>query len=204
MNTLWFGDNLHVMRRHLKDETVDLIYLDPPFNSQVDYNVVFTAPSGRGHRAQIQAFEDTWHGGEESEEALAESLGGGGATAAMVRALRSALGPTDMMAYIVMMTVRLIEMRRLLKPTGSLVLHCDTTACHHLRMILDCVFDPRNYVAELVWKRTNARSTKGRWPRMHDKLLHYCKGPDFFFKDQQVPSSRTSRSPPTGRSCPTR
>lgn len=173
--TLYFGDNLHVLRNYLANGSVDLIYLDPPFNSKADYNLVFRAASGRGHRAQIQAFEDSWHWGDEAEEALDEVRARGGAASAIIRALREALGPSDMMAYLVMMAVRFLEMHRVLKPTGSLYLHCDPTASHYLKIILDAVFGPERFLNEIIWKRSSAHTAK-RFAPVHDTILFYGKG----------------------------
>lgn len=134
MNHLYYGDNLAVLRDSIADESVDLIYLDPPFNSNASYNVLFKGPSGTESAAQIEAFDDTWHWTDAAEEAFGEVLRSGNGTAAeMLRAMRSFLGENDMMAYLVMMAVRLIELHRVLKPTGSLYLHCDPTASHYLR-----------------------------------------------------------------------
>ena len=136
-NALYYGDNLTVLRDSIATESVDLVYLDPPFNSQANYNVLFKGPSGKGADAQIEAFEDTWHWGEESERAFAEVLDSPHTQAAkLLRAMRAFLGDNDVMAYLAMMAVRLIELHRVLKPTGSLYLHCDPTASHYLKVVL--------------------------------------------------------------------
>jgi adenine specific DNA methylase Mod len=125
-NALYYGDNLAVLRESIASESVDLIYLDPPFHSQANYNVLFKGPSGKGADAQIEAFEDSWHWGEQAERAYAEVLASPATQAAeLLHAMRSFLGENDMMAYLTMMAVRLIELHRVLKPTGSLYLHCD-------------------------------------------------------------------------------
>src|SRR5687767_1853100 len=135
-NKLFYGDNLSVLRESIADESVDLIYLDPPFNSNANYNVLFKAPSGEQSAAQIEAFEDTWHWNESAERAFDEVVTGRHSDASiMIRAMRSALGENDMMAYLAMMAVRLIELHRVLKPTGSLYLHCDPTASHYLKVL---------------------------------------------------------------------
>lgn len=140
MNHLYYGDNLTVLRG-MAGESVDLIYLDPPFNSNAGYNVLFKAPDGSGSAAQIEAFDDTWHWNDSAEAAFQDVLrSGNGAAAEMLRAMRSFLGENDMMAYLAMMAVRLIELHRVLKPTGSLYLHCDPTASHYLKILLDAVF----------------------------------------------------------------
>jgi adenine specific DNA methylase Mod len=153
-NKLFYGDNLNVLRNEVASESIDLIYLDPPFNSQATYNVLFKAPSGARSQAQIEAFEDTWHWNESAELAFDEVMQGPESDAAiMLRAMRVALGENDMMAYLAMMAVRLTELHRVLKPTGSLFLHCDPTASHYLKILLDGIFGPTNFQNEITWKR---------------------------------------------------
>src|ERR1035437_4294366 len=145
-NHLYYGDNLQVLREHVKDETVDLIYLDPPFNSQANYNVLFKSPGGVESQAQIEAFEDTWHWNKVAEQAFDDVMNSGNSDVAeMLRSLRSFLKENDMMAYLTMMTVRLLELHRVLKPTGSLYIHCDPTASHYLKIMLDGVFGKLNF-----------------------------------------------------------
>ncbi len=154
-NALYYGDNLSVLRESIASESVDLIYLDPPFNSQANYNVLFKSPAGKAADAQIEAFEDTWHWGEQAERAFAEVLASPSTQAAeLLRAMRSFLGENDMMAYLAMMAVRLIELHRVLKPTGSLYLHCDPTASHYLKILLDAIFGQRHFLNEIIWQRT--------------------------------------------------
>ncbi len=179
-NQLYFGDNLHILREALVDETVDLIYLDPPFNSKRDYNLLFKSPKGQQSEAQITAFEDSWHWGEQAEREFDELLRQPNTDVAeMMRALRSFLGENDMLAYLTMMANRLLELHRVLKPTGSLYLHCDPTASHYLKIVLDGVFGKENYVNEIVWKRTTARSDAKQgsrhFGRIHDVLFFYVK-----------------------------
>ncbi len=143
-NALYYGDNLRVLRDSIASESVDLIYLDPPFNSQATYNVLFRPPAGAQSQAQIEAFEDTWHWGQEAEDAFDQVLHSGNTNAAdLLRAMRSFLGENDMMAYLAMMAVRLIELHRVLKPTGSLYLHCDPTASHYLKHPARCCLRER-------------------------------------------------------------
>jgi len=158
MNQLFFGDNLDVLRSEaIKPESVDLIYLDPPFNSNATYNLLFKTPKGQKSDAQITAFDDSWHWGPQAELEFTELLHGKHTNAAeLVQALRSVLGENDMMAYLIMMTSRLVGLHRVLKPTGSLYLHCDPTAGHYLKLMLDGIFGPENFRAELTWKRTFA------------------------------------------------
>jgi site-specific DNA-methyltransferase (adenine-specific) len=186
MNSLYYGDNLTVLRNSIVTESVDLIYLDPPFNSSATYNVLFRTPAGEQSRAQIEAFEDTWHWNESAELAFDEVVTGGYSDASiMLRAMRSALGENDMMAYLAMMAVRLIELHRVLKPTGSLYLHCDPTASHYLKVILDSIFGPSNFCNEISWRRSGRRSSIGKiFRRAHDNILFYAKEADYKFNLQ--------------------
>ena len=138
-NMLYYGDNLDVLRRHVADESVDLVYLDPPFQSSRDYNVLFERKDGTEAAAQIQAFEDTWRWDMAAARALDEMVRRGGHVAETLLALQRILGESDMMAYLAMMAPRLIEMRRALKDSGTLWLHCDPTASHYLKLILDAI-----------------------------------------------------------------
>ncbi len=173
-NKLFYGDNLAVLRESIATDSVDLVYLDPPFNSNANYNVLFKAPSGEQSAAQIEAFEDTWHWNESAELAFDEVVTGSHSDAAiMLRAMRAALGENDLMAYLSMMAVRLIELHRVLKPTGSLYLHCDPTASHYLKVLLDGVFGATNFRNEIIWKRTSAHSGAKRFGPVHDNILFY-------------------------------
>ncbi len=163
-NRLYYGDNLDVLRQHIRDESVDLVYLDPPFNSNANYNLLFKSPAGEKSQAQIEAFEDTWHWNIHAAKTFDEVLTGLNAQAAsMLRAIHSFLGENDMMAYLAMMAVRLIELHRVLKPTGSLYLHCDPTASHYLKILLDAVFAPVTFLSEVIWNRTSSSNNPRRW-----------------------------------------
>ena len=175
-NKLYFGDNLAILREHVPDESVDLIYLDPPFNSNATYNVLFRESSGEGSAAQIQAFDDTWHWSIESEAAYREVVTDGPKRLAdMLQAMRSFLGRNDMMAYLTMMAQRMAELHRVLKPTGSIYLHCDPTASHYLKLLMDAVFGPRNFRNEITWQRTESHNTAGKYGNVADILLFYTK-----------------------------
>jgi len=179
-NTLYFGDNLDILRGHIAGESVDLIYLDPPFNSKRDYNLLFKTPKGHASEAQITAFEDSWHWGEQAEHEFEEILHQPNTDAAeMIRSLRRFLHENDMLAYVVMMCRRLLELHRVLKPTGSLYLHCDPTASHYIKMILDAVFDPRNFRNEIIWQRTFPKGLSSKLlPNSHDVIFSYQKSDD--------------------------
>lgn len=175
-NHLYYGDNLKVLRDQIASESVDLIYLDPPFNSNASYNVLFKSPTGDQSAAQIEAFDDTWHWGDEAEAAFQDVRRSGHTDAAtMLEAMRSFLGMNDMMAYLSMMAVRLVELHRVLKPTGSLYLHCDPTASHYLKILLDAVFGGTSYQNEINWKRTTTHSDSKTWSRVSDIILFYTK-----------------------------
>jgi site-specific DNA-methyltransferase (adenine-specific) len=181
-NKLFFGDNLHILREHVRDESVDLVYLDPPFNSAASYNVLFQEKTGERSAAQIKAFEDTWEWTGEAEEAYRATVQS--APERVVRimeALRGFLGTSDMMAYLTMMTPRLLELHRVLKETGSIYLHCDPTASHYLKMVMDAIFDPRNFRSEIIWKRTSAHSSAKRYGPVHDTILFYSKSDSFIW-----------------------
>jgi hypothetical protein len=186
-NRLYFGDNLTVLREHVKDESVDLIYLDPPFNSDVNYNVLFRSPTGQESDAQVEAFRDSWEWADSARDAYADVIEANGDVALVVSSLKKWLGENAMMAYIVMMAARLIELRRVLKPNGSLYLHCDPTASHYLKLVLDAVFGHEKARSEIIWKRTNARGTN--WPRLHDTLLMYGSEQTTFFS-QSAPADK--------------
>lgn len=182
-DVLYYGDNLDILRKYIPDESVDPIYLDPPFNSQRDYNVIFKDESGRQSDAQLLAFEDTWHWGPDAESAyafLTNSTRNAGRVSeevsSIIGALRGAIGTNQVMAYVVEMTVRLVELHRVLKSTGSLFLHCDPTASHYLRLVLDTVFGPENFRNEIIWQRTTAKGLMSlRLPSNHDCILAYRK-----------------------------
>ena len=178
-NQLFYGDNLDVLGRHVADESVDLVYLDPPFNSNANYNVLFAERDGTQAAAQIKAFEDTWRWDEGAARVYADVVEAGGRVSQVMQAFRTFLGESDMLAYLAMMAPRLVELRRVLKPTGSLYLHCDPTASHYLKMLLDAVFGPVNFRTEIVWKRSSAHSDakQGRTQhgRIHDVILFYTK-----------------------------
>ena len=194
-NHLYYGDNLRVLRESIADESVDLIYLDPPFNSNASYNVLFRGPSGNESAAQIEAFDDTWHWTDTAEEAFGEVLrSGNGNAAEMLRAMRTFLGENDMMAYLAMMAVRLLELHRVLKPTGSLYLHCDPTASHYLKILLDAVFGKENYRSEISWRRTaghnDARQGRRIYGSVRDTIFFYTKSAEWTWNWQYSPYSQ--------------
>lgn len=181
MNTLYYGDNLKILREYAKDEPIDLIYLDPPFNSNRNYNVLFKDESGAEAEAQITAFEDTWRWNEAAARAYNDLLLQANDVSKMVEAFRSFVGTNQMMAYLVMMAARLVELHRVLKPTGSLYLHCDPTASHYLKILLDTIFGAENYRSEIIWKRTSSHNSAKRFGPIHDTIYFYSKSDKYIW-----------------------
>jgi DNA modification methylase len=187
VNKLFFGDNLDMLRDNVDDESVDLVYLDPPFNSSANYNTLFAEQDGSPSEAQVEIFRDTWKWGESAESSFDDVMGMGGDLSVLMRALRGALNQSPMMAYLAMMAARLIELHRSLKPTGALYLHCDPTASHYLKIVLDSIFGPSQFLNEVIWKRTSAHSAARRWGDVHDSILYYAKGPNYTWNNVFTP-----------------
>jgi len=186
-NILFYGDNLDILRQYVHTESIDLIYLDPPFNSSRNYNVLFRDEKGVDSESQITAFEDTWHWNQKAEDTYLHLVTiSSDNVAKMIAALRDLIGTNQMMAYLVMMTARLVELHRVLKLTGSLYLHCDPTASHYLKMVLDTIFKPQNFRNEIVWKRTSARSDSHKWNHIHDIILFYSKSDHYTWNPQHT------------------
>jgi site-specific DNA-methyltransferase (adenine-specific) len=180
-NKLYFGDNLKILRdrEQFPDQSIDLIYLDPPFNSNATYNVLFEEKTGEKSEAQIVAFDDTWHWGMESQHAYQEVISRGpDKLAALLDAFRAFLGFNDMMAYLTMMAVRLMQLKRVLKQTGSIYLHCDPTASHYLKLLMDATFGAKNFLNEIIWCYKERERVLPKWNKKHDVILFYCKEVD--------------------------
>jgi site-specific DNA-methyltransferase (adenine-specific) len=176
INTLFFGDNLHILREHIAAESVDLIYLDPPFNSNRAYNVYLSTPKGHQSDAQITAFEDTWHWGDQAEQEYSALLHQSNTDVAdLLSSLRKFLHESDMMAYLVMMTTRLLPMYQVLKPAGSLYLHCDPTASHYLKIVLDNIFGAKNFRNEIIWSYRKWAVAEKSFSKNHDVIFFYVK-----------------------------
>jgi site-specific DNA-methyltransferase (adenine-specific) len=174
-NTLYYGDNLAILRDFIKDESINLIYLDPPFNSKADYNILYKEPTGEPSKAQITAFEDTWHweGAKETFDEIMDTAHPD--VALMMKSFKDFLGPNDMMAYLSMMCIRLIELKRVLKNTGSIYLHCDPTASHYLKVLMDAIFEKKGFRNEIVWCYKRWTAKQDNFQRMHDVILRYSK-----------------------------
>jgi site-specific DNA-methyltransferase (adenine-specific) len=187
---LVYGDNLRVLRESpfFRDESVDLVYLDPPFKHAEKYNVLFRAKSGTPAAAQVRAFEDTWHWDTVAKAMYHDVMENAPTTVRRcIEALKGILGQSDMFAYICMMAPRLVELHRVLRPNGSLYLHCDDAASHYLKMLLDAVFGPANFRNEVTWKRTSSHSDAKRWSPIADVLLYYGKSDEVTWNPQYVP-----------------
>lgn len=191
MRHLYYGDNLDVLKRHIKDESVDLVYLDPPFKSNRDYNILFKQKNGDEAASQILAFEDTWSWGAD-DLLLYESMLVDPSVPSKMRTMLSSmyafLGGSDMMSYLVMMAPRLLQLRRVMKPTASIYLHCDCSASHYLKMLMDGVFGPENFRNEIIWKRKAGRGETNnkaiRFGVSHDIILFYSRAGKSFFNSQ--------------------
>ena len=181
-NSLYYGDNLSILRsrEYFPDDCIDLIYLDPPFNSNRDYNVLFRSESGLDSEAQITAFEDTWHWGPTAQIAYEDIvLNAPAAVSSAVQALMNLIEANQMMAYLVMMASRLVELHRVLKPTGSLYLHCDPTASHYLKIVLDSIFGKEFFRNHITWKRTGSHGGARKWGPISDNILFYTKSDEY-------------------------
>jgi site-specific DNA-methyltransferase (adenine-specific) len=189
MNRLLFGDNLGWLRdtREFPDASVDLEYLDPPFNSNADYNVLFREASGQASQAQFHAFTDTWTWADAAElyNHFIDSCPNVAVTE-MMEAFHSFLKNSPMMAYLAMMAPRLVELHRILKPTGSLYLHCDPTASHYLKLLLDAVFGNQSFRNEIIWKRVTSHSDAKRWSPITDTIFYYAKTETFVWNPQYI------------------
>lgn len=176
-NAFYFGDNLHILREYVRDESVDLIYLDPPFNSSANYNLLFRSPDkSRWSDAQIATFEDTWTWGDAAQQTFADLTRWSNRVSDVMQSLRKILGENDMLAYLTMMAARLVELQRVLKPTGSIYLHCDPTASHYIKILLDAIIGAGLFQNEIIWQRNSGKSLmKRRLPNSHDVLLAYRK-----------------------------
>jgi len=186
-NQLYFGDNLDIIREHIADESVDLIYLDPPFNSKATYNVLFKEVDGTPSTAQIKAFTDFWHWDEVASDTYDELVLGNTAPDQLINLLQGFekfLGHNDMLAYLVMMAPRLVELKRVLRPTGSVYLHCDPTASHYLKVLMDAIFGKRRLVNEVIWCFRQGGRSKRAFARKHHTIFYYTKSELWTFNNE--------------------
>ena len=174
-NTLYFGDNLDIMREHIADESVDLVYLDPPFNSQRNYNVLFKQAKKDENQAQITAFTDTWEWSKRRYDEFFDDARNA-RLFPLMNSLHEILGSSEMMAYLLMMAPRLLELHRVLKSSGSLYLHCDPVSSHYLKLLLDVIFRPTGFRNEIIWKRTTSHgNVVNKFGCIHDVILWYSR-----------------------------
>ena len=174
--------------REIASDTVDLVYLDPPFKSDLNYNVLFKADGLTADEAQLTAFKDTWTWDEAAQATYDELQNATNVTLVnFVNALHVGLERTPMLAYLVNMAIRLIEIHRVLKPTGSMYLHCDPTASHYLKMLSDAVFSPIYFRSEIIWRRTGSHNKMKRWAPIHDVVLFYTKSDDYTWNSPRRP-----------------
>ncbi len=188
MNRLYYGDNLMVLKEHVANESIDLVYLDPPFNSNANYNVLFKEHDGAEAASQIKAFEDTWRWDENAAQAYQDTVEAGEKLSETLQAFRKLVGESDMLAYLAMMAPRLRELKRVLKPSGSIYLHCDPTASHYLKLLMDAVFGAKSFRNEIVWQRTNAKGLAfTRFANNHDIILVYSRSERSVWNSQYAP-----------------
>jgi len=191
-NWLYNGDNLDILREYVKDEAVDLVYLDPPFNSNQDYHI------GSARNRGVRVSTGTTHGATQvsfphvhtapAARAYQEIVEAGGRLAQAMQAFRQLLGANDMLAYLAMMAPRLVELRRVLKSTGSIYLHCDPTASHYLKILMDTIFGVSNFRNEIIWFYKTGGASKRHFSRKHDVILFYTKTDDYVFNAQKEKS----------------
>ena len=191
-NVIYYGDNLEILRKHIPDESIDLIYLDPPWKSDQPYNIIFKEPTGKPSQAQIQAFDDIWHWTAETQRAYEEIIESAPSNdvVEMMRAFWNFLGRNDVMAYLTMMCIRLIELHRVLKETGSIYYHCDPTLSHYIKVMMDAVFGKEHFRNEIIWRIgwvSGFKTQKKGWIRNHDVILYYTKSDNFTFNKQYIP-----------------
>lgn len=188
VNKLYYGDNLAVMRKHIQDESVDLCYIDPPFNSKRNYNQIYNN-IGKEDVAQAQAFVDTWTWDDAAESGFAEIISGNnsGLTAQsieLVNGLKQVLGKGSLLSYITHITLRIGEIYRVLKPTGSFYLHCDPSASHYIKLICDAIFcggRQGQFQNEIIWRRTGSHNTRRSFGPIHDVIFFYTKTSKYTF-----------------------
>jgi site-specific DNA-methyltransferase (adenine-specific) len=191
-NKLYYGDNLSVLEEHIPEESIDLVYLDPPFKSDRDYNVLFETVDGTRAPAQIQAFEDTWRWDQQAAHTYRQTIRNEpGDVADTLQAFRDMIGESDMLAYLSMMAPRLLKLRESLKETGSIFLHCDTAASHYLKLLMDAVFGPDNFRNEIVWRNYGAKNPDRIFGSIHQSIFFYSKTDDYYFEKIYRPYNRS-------------
>jgi DNA modification methylase len=193
-SVLYCAENLEVLRRHIPDAFADLVYLDPPFNSNATYSVLFGPAGGVKRETRVKAFDDIWRWDQTAAASFHEVAAAGGPVAATLAGLRTMLGPSTMLAYLAMMAPRLLELRRVLKPTGSIYLHCDPTSSHYLKVLMDAVFGAEHFQNEIIWHYQTGGASKVRFSRKHDTIFFYTRSPDWRFHGDRIAVPRTEKA----------
>lgn len=195
MNTIYYGDNLPILKKYIKDESVDLVYLDPPFNSKKQYNIIYKETENKMSQAQSLAFDDTWSWTKETQKTFEELIVNSNPdVVSAIKAFYSMFGKADITAYLVMLASRVVELYRILKPTGSIYIHCDPTASHYIKIIMDAIFGTENFQNEIVWYYQTGGASKKRYSRKHDIILFYTKGEDWIFNSNDIQIRRSEKS----------
>jgi DNA modification methylase len=191
-NKLYYGDNLEILRKYIKDETIDLCYIDPPFNSKRNYNQIYNNIGGED-RAQAQAFVDTWTWDENADSGYLEIVSNHGGrfqkqSISLLQGLMGVLGKDSLLAYLVSMTLRVTEIRRALKPSGSFYFHCDPTASHYVKLLLDSVFvgSGGEFLNEIIWCYKSRHFAKTHFGRKHDNIFFYSKSSKYTFNWRDI------------------
>jgi len=199
-NKLFYGDNLDILRKKIKDETIDLCYIDPPFNSKRNYNQIYNN-IGNEDRAQAQAFMDTWTWDDLAIAGFSEILANDDGRfqsqlVALIQGLHKVLGEGPLLAYLISMALRVTEIQRVLKNEGSFYLHCDPTSSHYLKLVLDAVFCSQggDFQNEVIWNYQTGGASKQRYARKHDVILFYTKSSKFTFNSDEIREPRTEKS----------
>lgn len=198
--TLYYGDNLDILQKKVRDETIDLCYIDPPFSSKRNYNQIYNSIGSEDH-AQEQAFMDTWAWNERAAEGFSAILANEEGrfttqTVALIKGLEAVLRRDSLLAYLVSMALRITEIQRVLTATGSFYLHCDPTASHYLKLILDSVFVPNGgfFQNEIIWNYMTGGASKQHYAKKHDVLLYYTKSSHYHFYPELIREPRSDKS----------
>lgn len=192
MRNLYYGDNLEVLRRYIKDDSIDLCYIDPPFNSKRNYNQIYLN-QGEEDKAQAQAFIDTWTWDDEAIKGFEQIITNYNGvftkqSTELIIGLEKVLGKGDLLAYLISMTLRIAEIFRVLKPTGSFYLHCDPTASHYLKLIIDSIFCAKggDFRNEIAWCYSGYIHNKNSYNKKHDIILFYSKSDEWIFNAYEI------------------
>jgi site-specific DNA-methyltransferase (adenine-specific) len=194
-SVLYLGDNLEILKKYIPDKSVDLVYLDPPFASNRDYSINHGENTGRDGKPRTRAFTDTWKWDGRTEEAMsAIEKNAPEGLRKLVGSVVEVIGRAPVPAYLVMMVPRLLELHRVLKETGSVYLHCDPTASHYLKLVLDCIFGAENFRNEIAWTYRGGGRSSRYFARKHDTILFYTKSGRWTFNFRDILVERENRT----------